>query len=290
MCGCRRGPHRSSRPSARTANRRGAPSASTLRAGAPIAWDFHTAAPALAKISLHSACVRRCAGGPLRCAGKGRQCFVSAFPAHKLVVVHFWKNVVVAEPLGIFIELLAPPDEHGLQAASPYSMGLLDQQVRPLRPVQGCCRFDAAHHADACTSARHVGRSAGAVPQSGEVVQQPGHRPPELRARGVAAGHGQYRPPVASRHGPSWPPEVSARLARLFECARQGGQGFLGVSTVAAGEHHGLGADPGRDAVVVARMPRAPRQRRPANPTRKRPPMPDPPMPRTSTWSCSGTR
>ena len=53
---------------------------------------------------------------------------------------------------------------------------------------------------------------------------------------------------------PSWPPEVERPDLRalVHMACGQGGQRFLGVSTVAAGDHHGLGADPGRDVIVVA--------------------------------------
>ena len=81
-----------------------------------MAWASSTAAPALAKISLHRAHPFGGAGVVLfGVQEEGRKVFVSTLPAHQLVVVHFWKNVVVAEPLGVFIELLAPADENGLQ-------------------------------------------------------------------------------------------------------------------------------------------------------------------------------
>ena len=125
VVGCRRGPPRSF---------------SAISKAQPIA-EVHQVHPTTAggwlPISLHGfhhsstglrrrspctgACARPCAGGPLLCAGTtAAMLSVSAFPPHELVVVHLGKDVVVAQPLGVFIELLAPPDQHGLRsAASP---------------------------------------------------------------------------------------------------------------------------------------------------------------------------
>ena len=42
---------------------------------------------------------------------QGGHAVVSAFPTDQFVVVHLWKNVMVAESLGVLIELLAPADQ-----------------------------------------------------------------------------------------------------------------------------------------------------------------------------------
>ena len=46
---------------------------------------------------------------------QGRDACIPTFPTHELVVVHFGENVVVAEPLCVFVELLAPADQHWLE-------------------------------------------------------------------------------------------------------------------------------------------------------------------------------
>ena len=179
---------------------------------------------------------------------------ISTFPPDQLVVVHLREDVVIAEALGVFVELLAPADEHRLKGGvSVEHGGLVGEQISPMAGEgldgRGFRTEEIGGGDDIGEDIRGIGWR---MAEGGEMVEQPGDGPAELGAGRMAARHRQAGPAMFFGQGA----QLSARsegadLGSSVLRLREGGEGFLGVAAVAAGDDEGGRPNPPGDAVVV---------------------------------------
>ena len=132
--------------------------------------------------------------------GDGR---IPTFPTDQLIVVHLREDMVVAEPLGVLVELLAPPDEHRLEGGVPVEHGALVREQ--IGPAVGEGLNGGGFRSKQVGGGGDIGEDIGGIgwrmAECGEMMQQSGDRPAELRAGRVASGNGQARPTMLLGQG-----------------------------------------------------------------------------------------
>ena len=181
----------------------------------------------------------------------------TAGPAHQLVVVHLGDHVVPAELLAVLVQLLAEADAHGLGGGLAVDDHALAEELRGevLRGLLDGGLVVGEHRGGLRHRALEVAGDDAEVLQQEELLHQ---RIGQHGARWVAAGDHdvvQALLPRQFEHGAA--AGDAGHAGALAQGLVHGGERFLGVAAVAAGDHQRSLAHVAGEVVVVVHLDRA---------------------------------